>query len=88
MGTICILLGIIALIGMSVAGAVVGNAVVHWKALIALHFTDLANTPDRLVLVGVIAVFVLIGLVICAGLVTQGLTYNKVVKIQKRVKHL
>ena len=88
MGTICILLGIIELICMSVAGAVVGNFVVHWKAILAITFTDLANTPDRVVLVGIIAVFVIVGLTICAGTVTQGLTYNKVVKIQKRVKHL
>ena len=88
MGIVSILLGIIAFIGFTGAGVVLGNAVVDFKDSAAETLKTLNNYPNTSILIGIIAVFAIIGLLIMVGLVTQGITYNKVVKIQKRVRRL
>ncbi|MBR1559313.1 MAG: hypothetical protein IJ646_03630 [Clostridia bacterium] len=88
MGVISILLGIIALIGFAGGGAVLGNAVIGLKTEWGSHLTALNNISNTGLMIGIIGLFAFIGLLICVSLVMQGITYNKVVKIQRRVKHL
>ena len=47
-----------------------------------------STVSDTTVMIAFIGVFGFIGLLICITMVMQGLTYNKVCKIQKRVKHM
>ncbi len=88
MGVISILLGIITFIGMTGGGAVLGNMVVNWKNNAGEHLLFLNNFSNNNIMIGFIAVFGVIGLLIMVSLVMQGITYNKVVKIQKRVRRL
>ncbi len=88
MGVISILLGIITFIGMTGGGAVLGNMVVNWKNNAGEHLLVLNNISNNNIMIGFIAVFGVIGLLIMVSLVMQGITYNKVVKIQKRVRRL
>ena len=88
MGVISILLGIIAFIGFTGAGAVLGNALINLKTDIGGHLEALNRISNTNILVGFIVVFGIIGLLSCISLVMQGITYNKVVKIQKRVRRL
>lgn len=88
MGTISILLGIITFIGFTGGGAVLGNLVVNLKTDWGTHLKALNNISNTGLMVGFIGVFGFIGLLICISLIMQGITYNKVVKIQRRVKHL
>ena len=88
MGVISILLGIITFIGMTGGGAVLGNMVVNWKNNAGEHLLFLNNFSNDNIMIGFIAVFGVIGLLIMVSLVMQGITYNKVVKIQKRVRRL
>lgn len=88
MGVISILLGIITFIGMTGGGAVLGNMVVNWKNNAGEHLLFLNNISNNNIMIGFIAVFGVIGLLIMVSLVMQGITYNKVVKIQKRVRRL
>ena len=90
MGVISILLGIIAFIGLTGTGAILGNQIVNYKANVAMKLTGLGleNISDTGIMVGFVCVFGVIGLLICVNMVMQGLTYNKIVKIQKRIRHL
>jgi len=88
MGVISILLGIITFIGMTGGGAVLGNMVVNWKNNAGEHLLFLNSFSNNNIMIGFIAVFGVIGLLIMVSLVMQGITYNKVVKIQKRVRRL
>ena len=89
MGVICILLGIIAFICFVGAGAVLGNACIQSYKTLAQTFVAMKTLPsDTSIVIGFIAVFGFIGLLICISMVMQGLTYNKVCKIQKRIRHL
>ena len=88
MGIVSILLGIITFIGFTGAGAVLGNTFIGWKTSFAAHFTTLNDISNTGILVAFIAVFGFIGLLIMVSLIMQGITYNKVVKIQKRIRHL
>ena len=88
MGIISILLGIISFIGFTGAGVILGNSLVDIKNSAAEPLQALKGISNTNILIGVIAVFAIIGLLIMVSLVMQGLTYNKVVKIQKRVHRL
>ena len=88
MGVISILLGIITFIGMTGGGAVLGNMVGNWQNNAGEHLLFLNNFSNNNIMIGFIAVFGVIGLLIMVSLVMQGITYNKVVKIQKRVRRL
>ncbi|MBQ6375004.1 MAG: hypothetical protein IJJ45_11050 [Clostridia bacterium] len=88
MGVISILLGIIAFIGFTGAGAILGNGFISVKAQLALSLTALAKVSDSAVMIGFIGVFGFIGLLIGINLIMGGLTYNKVCKILKRTKRL
>ena len=89
MGVISILLGIIAFIGFTGAGAVLGNVYIQsFKALGQTFVSMQSSVSDTTIMIAFIGVFGFIGLLICITMVMQGLTYNKVCKIQKRVKHM
>ena len=89
MGVISILLGIIAFLGFLGAGAVMGNVFIKSFKTLAQTFVSMqAPLSDTTIMIAFIGVFGFIGLLFCITLVMQGLTYNKVCKIQKRVKHM
>lgn len=89
MGVISILLGVIALIGFLGAGAVMGNVYIRSFKTLAQTFVSMkAPMSDTTVMIAFIGVFGFIGLLICINMVMQGLTYNKLIKIQKRIRKL
>lgn len=89
MGVISILLGIIAFIAFLGTGAVLGNVFIQSFKTLAQTFVSMqTQLSDTTIMIGFIGVFGFIGLLICINMVMQGLTYNKVVKIQKRIRHL
>ena len=88
MGMVSILLGIISFIGFTGAGIILGNALVDLKTWAGGTLEQLNSISNAQILAGIIAVFGIIGLLIMVSLIMQGVTYNKVVKIQKRVHHL
>ena len=87
MGVIAILLGIIAFVLFTGAGAILGNVIVEYKTLLATSLTTLNNVSNTSVMIGVIGVFGFIGLLIGVSMVVNGLTYNKVRKIARRRSH-
>ena len=89
MGVISILLGVIAFIGFTGAGAVLGNQLIEWKVKFSGTFLkSFEGVTNTSVMVAAIGLFGFIGLLICINMVMNGLTYNKVNKIQKRLRHL
>lgn len=88
MGIISILLGIISFIVFTGAGAILGNELVSLKTTFSMSLTSLASISNASIMVGVIGMFAFIGLLICVSLVMQGLTYNKVVKLQRKLRRL
>lgn len=83
MGTICILLGLILLIGSAGAGFFASNAVVSNE----LYMSLLGMTNASMVYVAIVGLCVLLGLLICLSLVMNGLIYNRLGKIAKQKKH-
>ena len=79
MGTICILLGCIIFCVFALIGCAggVGLANLICNTMVAYSHYRTAITA------GIIAFFVIIGLLICLNLVMHGLTYNKVSKTYK-----
>ena len=89
MGVISILLGIIAFIGFTGAGAVLGNVYIQSFKTLGQAFVSMqSSVSDTTIMIAFIGVFGFIGLLICITMVMQGLTYNKVCKIQKRIRRL
>ena len=88
MGVISILLGIIAFILFTGAGAVLGNALVDLKTTFSMTLTTLSSISNGAIMGGVIGVMGFIGLLIGLSLIMQGLTYNKVCKLQRKLRNL
>lgn len=89
MGVISILLGIIAFLGFLGAGAVMGNVFIKSFKTLAQTFVSMqAPLSDTTIMIAFIGVFGFIGLLICINMVMQGMTYNKILKIQKRIRKL
>ena len=86
MGVISILLGFIAFFLFTGVGAVLANSIIEAKALLALRFTSLESISNTSLMIGVVAVFAFIGLLIGIILIMHGLTYNKVSKIQTQLR--
>lgn len=84
MGIICIMFGIIVFAVFTGLGVVVGNLLVTFKDFLATSLVALADTSNLALSIGAIAVFGFIGLMIGLNYVMQGLTYNKVCKIERR----
>jgi len=88
MGVISILLGIIALIAFTGAGAILGNQFVSLKATLSMSLTTLANISETSIMIGFIGLFGFIGLQVGVNLIMNGLTYNEVCKHQKKLRRL
>lgn len=84
MGTICILLGLIILLFMTGAGFFVSNMVLANQ----LYMSLLALSNTTIVYVVIVGIFFLIGLLICMGLVMDGMIYNKLNKLDGKVLKL
>ena len=77
MGTICILLGLILLIGCTGVGFFASNAVVSNE----LYMSLLGMSNASMVYVAIVGLCALIGLLVCLSLVMNGLTYNRLGKL-------
>lgn len=84
MGTICILLGLIIFIAFSGAGFLVSNAVLSNE----LYMSLLGLSDPTMLYVIVVGACAFIGLLICLGLVMNGLIYNRVCKNGAELKKL
>lgn len=82
MGTICILLGLIIFIGSFFLGAALYNAYVVEIVSSLTSFPQGAS-----VMAAFIGVCAFIGLLICLNLVMHGKTYNKICKLERKLKH-
>lgn len=89
MGIISILLGIITILAFVGAGAVVGNAYLSFVAKMGASFVAMqTNLPSGNVMAAFIGGFGFFGLIIGMNLIMLGLSYNKLDKIQKRIRKL
>lgn len=79
MGTICILLGLIIFCVFVLGGCACGASLAN---MICNAFVVYSQNKG-LIMAAIIAVFALIGLLICLNLVMHGLTYNKVNKLYR-----
>lgn len=89
MGVISILLGIIAMIAFTGAGAFLGNEYISFSAKMSATMTAMqTNLSDTTVMALFIGVFGFIGLLSGMTLIMLGINHNKLSKIQKRVHRL
>ena len=84
MGVLCIILGLVILVGFSgfgyiFAGKVLGNSL--YISLFGLE-SIAANSPSAVYAI-VIGVCAFIGLLICMGLVMNGLIYNRMKQVNE-----
>lgn len=86
MGVVCILLGFITFFCFTGVGAILANAVVNYKAILAMSLTSLKTVSDTSLMIGVVGIFVFLGLLIGMNLIMHGLTYNKVARMYNQVK--
>ena len=86
MGVVCILLGIIAFLTFTTAGAVIAVQLVNYKASMSLMLTSLSSISDASLYAIIIGLFTFIGLLVCVSMVVQGLTYNKIAKMQTMLR--
>ena len=86
MGIVCILLGIITFFCFTGAGAIIANALVEYKNTLAMALTSLKTVSDTSMMIGIVAIFAMFGLLIGLNLVMHGLTFNKIVKMQRSMK--
>ena len=84
MGTICILLGLIFLIGLTGFGFFASNAILSNQ----FYMSMLAVKDASTVYIVIVGVCFLIGLLICLSLVMNGLTYNRVCKNNAMLKRI
>ena len=82
MGVISILLGFISFFLFTGAGAILANALIEGKAVLALSISSLESISNTSLMIGVVGFFAFIGLLIGMNLIMHGLTYNKIAKIQ------
>lgn len=86
MGVISILLGVIAFFVFTGAGAILANRIVEWKAVLALSLSSLEKVSNTSLMIGVVAIFTFIGLLVGMNLIMHGLTYNKVSRMQTHLR--
>ena len=84
MGTICIFLGIIFLIASTACGVLLCNSILANSLYLSL--LGMSNTPSLTLYLIVVGICFVIGLLVCLNLVMHGLTYNKVCKIDAKMK--
>ncbi len=79
MGTICILLGLIIFCIFTLGGCFAATRIVEM-------YTRMFALPNQNMVIGlIIAVFAMVGFLICLSLVMHGLTYNKVSKLYRLI---
>jgi hypothetical protein len=84
MGIISIMFGIIVFAGFAGLGVILSNVAVSLKDLFAVTFVTLADVSTTTLTIGIVAVCGFIGLMIGLNFIMQGITYNKVCKIERR----
>ena len=84
MGTICILLGLILLVMSTFGGFLLSHSIVSNELYMSLLGTGNAAT----VYIAVVGACFAIGLLICLGLVMNGLIYNRVNKNYSMLKRI
>ena len=84
MGIISIMFGIIVFAVFTGLGVILSNVVVALKDMLALTFVTLADVSATTMTIGIVSVCGFIGLMIGLSFIMQGLTYNKVCKIERR----
>ena len=84
MGTICILLGLIILVGSAFLGVYLTRAYLS-SSLVSMLTTLPQGTTAYIVIIGIC---VFIGFLICLNLVMHGLTYNRVKKLEQNTRKL
>ena len=84
MGTICILLGLILLIAATLGGFLLSHMVISNS----LYMTLLGLQDGTTVYLVVVGACFLVGLLICLGLVMNGMIYNRVCKNTKQLNHI
>lgn len=85
MGTISILLGIITFFLFTGAGAILSNMAISYSVF-DQPLTEFLHIPPTTLMVGVIALFAFIGLLIGMNLIMLGINHNKLSKIQRQLK--
>ncbi|MEE1200195.1 MAG: hypothetical protein U0L09_06050 [Christensenellales bacterium] len=83
MGMICIFLGLIVFLCSIGLGVIVANFYLSSPLTMALVAVPSDPASVYLLCIGVCS---FIGMLICLNLVMHGLTYNRLVKIQRRMK--
>ena len=84
MGTICILLGLILLVISTFGGFLLSHSIISNELYMSLLGVGSANMVYAIV----VGVCFAIGLLICLGLVMNGLIYNRVSKNQTMLKRI
>ena len=79
MGVISILLGVIAFLGTTGAGAFLSNKLMR-------NYTFFGFSSSSQFVACFVGVFAFIGILICMGLVMHGINYNKMAKLQKALR--
>lgn len=88
MGVISILLGIITFFCFTGAGAILANVLIDYKTTLAMAITSLETVSNTSLMVGVVAIFAVLGLLIGMNLIMHGLTYNKITKALGQLKRM
>ena len=86
MGFVSILLGIIAFFLFTGIGAILANFLVDYKTLLAMSITSLNTVSNGALIACVVGAFAFIGLLIGVSLIMHGLTYNKLCKLNQRLR--
>ena len=86
MGVISILLGIITFFLFILGGAKLSEVIVNYKAILSMSVTSLQTVSNLGLTIAVVVFFSFLGLLIGMNLVMQGLSYNKLNKIQTQLK--
>lgn len=87
MGVISILLGIISFFCFTGAGAIIANVLVDYKNTLSMAFTNLKDVSNATFVAVIVGFFVFIGLLNGVSLIMHGLTYNKLARLESRMKH-
>ena len=90
MGTICILLGVIVLVMATLGGFYGAHAIITTLNTNELYKTLLGIQDASKIYIIVVGVCFVVGLLICLGLVMNGMIYNRVSKshqILERIVH-
>ena len=86
MGIVSILLGAITFFCFTGAGAILANTLVEQKQTLSMAITSLNTISDTSLMISVVGLFAFIGLLIGVSMIMQGLTYNRITKLNNQMK--